>query len=463
MNESAFRCEDGFILGGGLTGLYAGLCLVRQGRSVTLFEREDRPGGFYRAFRRDGQLVSLGHAIPTADLPPDIAGDLRTLLGEQLVEFEPRPVLHWNGRWLPIPVPFASLARALPLGERMRAWNGVFRSQFARRTSRNAIELLRKRYGKPVSTRMLEPFLTRYWGGELDSFHPDLVRSEPDLLDFTSLRTALARVGFGIGRPDGEPAPPPTTALASREGAGAIPRLLEEAFKSAGGRIIYGAEVTEIALRGKRVDGVFVRDRMATEDAMVHRLPCEFLLSTIPMRSLVKAIHKGAPAQIHASSLYLDHRPVSAFVCRIDREWCLETAVAHFRDRSFHRVTEPKHGQHRVEPSSETLLLLETVDRVTRDSEEAAWEQVVADLEATGIARADEIRERFLLQSPSGPPIHRLEYPEHHRRVLDFLRGLENLHCAGGTGTFRRLTPGQALAEGRAAAERFLERRPAKS
>lgn len=79
---------DAVVVGAGLGGLLAGVRLARQGRSVVVLERADRPGGRFTAAPMRGAEVSTGalHLIPNG---PD--GALGRLLRELGVPVRIRP------------------------------------------------------------------------------------------------------------------------------------------------------------------------------------------------------------------------------------------------------------------------------------------------------------------------------------------------------------------------------------
>lgn len=66
------------VVGGGLAGLTAGLCLARRGVHVTLFEKAAALGGRARTHERDGFHFNLGpHALYRGGAGMAVLGDLQ--------------------------------------------------------------------------------------------------------------------------------------------------------------------------------------------------------------------------------------------------------------------------------------------------------------------------------------------------------------------------------------------------
>ena len=71
------------ILGGGLTGLSAGIFLTRQGHIVHIFEKENHFGG--REF--SGNIYEYGPHFFNANIP-EILSEIKNTVGEELIKFK---------------------------------------------------------------------------------------------------------------------------------------------------------------------------------------------------------------------------------------------------------------------------------------------------------------------------------------------------------------------------------------
>ncbi len=83
------RTDHVVVVGAGLGGLSAALRLAGAGRQVTVFEREDGPGGRAGVAHRGGYLFDTG---PTVLTMPDLVADALDCVGERVSRLaRPRP------------------------------------------------------------------------------------------------------------------------------------------------------------------------------------------------------------------------------------------------------------------------------------------------------------------------------------------------------------------------------------
>ena len=75
---------DVAVLGAGPAGLMAALTAVRAGRSVVTVERSQLVGGLAACIEVGGQRVDFGSHRLHRSIAPDLLGDLRSLLGDEL-------------------------------------------------------------------------------------------------------------------------------------------------------------------------------------------------------------------------------------------------------------------------------------------------------------------------------------------------------------------------------------------
>ncbi len=442
---------DVIVLGGGLAGLYAATILARQGQRVTVLEPDDSPNGTWLpAVLND--LTVHPDLFLLDDRDPALLDDLTSLSTYPLLPIPPfDPHLHWGQNFHPLPLTPHTFLAGFPLARRPMAWTSL---STARRLSREA----------PTKEETAEAALSRQFGGiaARDYFEPLLHR----WFGRTSASLAANAID-GLPHPLREFAPHSESQnsisrqlFTTQRGAAPLLEGLVATLQAHGGKLVCGAEITRFKVEDQRVTGVRVRDAFSPEEEAEHSFEARDFLWTLPLRPLVKALGQAAPAQIHASSLYLTHRPRELVLCLVNRPSCLPHPDIYFLDRPYVRLLEPSMAGIPAPDENRTLLTVEwpaveadgppvpTADR---------WAQSLAALQSDGWLRESEIEAYRALKHPAGPPLLRLEYDAHLQRLQTYLTRLENLRMAGSQATFSLLGSTAELASGAAAARAVTE------
>ncbi|GAB1513156.1 phytoene desaturase family protein [Actinophytocola sp. KF-1] len=311
------RTDRVVVVGAGLSGLAAALHLAGQGREVVVVEREPVPGG--RAGRLDvgGYRLDTG---PTVLTMPDIVEETLNAVGDSI-----------GGRM--------ELCRLAPVydarfadGSRLAVHSDVDAMTDAVRDFAGA--------GEAVRYLRLREWLTRLYRAEYDRFIAANTDSPLSLLT-PQLARLVAMGGFdSLGRQVGRflrderlrrvfsfqslyAGVAPQRALAvygvisymdtvagvffPRGGVRALPDTLTAAARDAGVRFEFGAAVTALERRGRRVTAV-VTDRgdrfpcdavvLTTEPHVAYRLLGRAPLRPLPLRAAPSAfvVHLGLPS-----------------------------------------------------------------------------------------------------------------------------------------------------------------------
>lgn len=152
------------IVGAGFTGLTAGYELARKGHQVTLYEKEDRPGGLAAVtVVRDQRLERCYHHLFTGDA--DFVGLIDALgFSRQLEWLAPRNAIYANGKLYPFTTPLNLLCFSeLSLAERLQLGLLVIHAQTVRDwrslEDLTAREWIIRKAGRRVYETVWEPLL----------------------------------------------------------------------------------------------------------------------------------------------------------------------------------------------------------------------------------------------------------------------------------------------------------------
>ncbi len=448
------------ILGGGVCGLYAARVLSQAGHPVTVIDRGEQPGGLSGGRVRNGNFYDLGvHMLHQFDR--ELTADLVGLMGSESIPAPLDARIRWAGATYRYPLQFLDMLKGMPAWRLAHCSLGLLGAHLAeplRATpAANAEDALVRLYGRPLYDFFFREFTQRYWGVPPRELSATFVSTKmPRLTAVDVVKRALARCGIAE-----RPGRAVESALLEEilryapTGAEALPRCLARAVAQAGGRLLASAEARAVVIRGGRVAAI----RYARGEAE-DELACDACIATIPLPELVRRATPPPPDDVVAAAARLRFKPIAIYGLLVRRERCLDAQYIYFRDRSFHRVGEPKNAGLRVVPPDHTLLIVET----TCEQGDAKWQgapaardALTADLEAEGICRREDILEMHVFPEPHGYPMFSLGFEPHLERVRAWVRSIPNLQSVGRQGGFQYPNMHTAMRAGATAARAVLE------
>ena len=152
------------VLGGGPAGLAVGWAARRRGLPVTLYEASDRLGGNCTTLRSGAFRYDSG-AHRLHDRDPEITGEVRRLLGDDLRRVDVPSQIWDDGRLIRFPLSSAELLAhlgPLPFG---RAALEVVRARLSAGAPPQDFEAFAvRRYGRLIAERFLLDYSAKLWG-----------------------------------------------------------------------------------------------------------------------------------------------------------------------------------------------------------------------------------------------------------------------------------------------------------
>ena len=449
------------ILGGGPCGLYAARVLSRVGVSVTLLEKDVRPGGLATSHQRGENWYDLGcHMLHEFD--KEIYEDIMELMGDESIPVQLDAKIRWAGSFYRYPLQFQDMIKGIPLPILAFYTIGLFYAQIRKTlvpwTPKNAEQALIQLYGSPLYRFFFKDFTHRYWGIHPKELSATFITTKmPRLSAVDVLKKAFGKLGVkekGVKAVDS--ALHEETLHYSRTGAEAMPRALAQAVVEQGGQVIVGAEVSRIELHEGRVAKVHY-----TKDGVEHSLSCDECISTIPIHWMVQKVEPAPSQEVIDASRELRFKPIAIYGLLVKKEKCLDGLYIYYRDRAFHRVGEPKNAGLVVKPEGHTVLIVET----TCEMGDAKWQgtdeikdRIFKDLELEKICKKEDVVETHVLHGETGYPIFALGFEPHLEKVTSWVKGIPNLQTTGRQGGFKYPNMHSAMRMGATAAQTALKR-----
>jgi protoporphyrinogen oxidase len=448
------------VLGAGVCGLYAARVLAEAGLRVTVLDQFEVVGGLAAGQAHNGNFYDLGvHQLHAFD--HEVFADVAELMGDRLIPVAKCAKIRYGDGYRRYPLEFTDLLTGIP------PWtlaNGVVglgvqsvRNRVAARPARNAEEALIQLYGRPLYGYFFRDFTHRYWGMPASSLSPSFVRTKmPRLSAVDVVRRGLGRLGLADPS-DGvvESALARETLYYSPTGSRELPLTLAAFVRAHGGEVWLDSPVVGVAVDADRVQAV--RYRQAGEE---RELACDYVISTLPLPALVRAIDPPSPPEVLAAADQLKYKAVTVFGLLVRRPQVLDAQSIYFRERIFHRVAEPKRCGLVVTPPDYTILLVETTCDVGDDrwrGGEATRRRISDDLAAEGLIDAADIVETHVMRAEHAYPVFELGFEPYRDRLLDCVAGYHNLWSTGRQGAFAYPNLHQVMRMGATAAGEVLD------
>jgi len=435
---AVMRKKKVVVLGAGPCGLYAARVLTRNGHSVTVIDKNERPGGLATSFRYGQNWYDFGvHMFHSFD--EEIFADIKTVMGEERIEVGLNAQIKWAGSAYRYPLQFQDMIKGIPIFKLCKQVFSLFgaqiRNYFFPWEAKNAEEALIQLYGKPLYEFFFKEFTHRYWELHPRALSATFITTKmPKLTAVDVLKKGFEKIGIKQRARSTESALAKETLHYSRNGAEAMPRCLAKAITQAGGQIIQQAPVEQLSVINKKVRSVCYR-----QNGKMKEIECDECISTIPLNTLIAAVQPLSPAPVREAVEYLRYKPIVIFGLLVNKPKCLDALYVYYRDRIFHRVGEPKNAGLIVEPADHTVLIVE----MTCEYNDARWrgekkirQQMIDDLQAESICQSQEIVEMHLTTNEHGYPIFTLGFEPHLDTVKNYISQIANLQSVGRQGAF---------------------------
>lgn len=433
------------VLGGGVAGLAAGYYLARDGWPVTVVERAPVLGGLCGSFKVGGFTLDHGpHKLYS--VVPGILDEIRTLLGDRLIEHQKKNRIRLLGRYLDYPLRLGNLlpllgplrAAKLGLGYAGAMAGGLFdRGQPA-----SYEDYILRRFGRGVYELVFEPLAAKVWG-DPRQLSADLARARIPSGGAAELVLRLLKLKENTEEVD---AP---FFYYPKGGFGVWPERLAEETRKAGGTILTSAAPVALTRAGGRVRSVTLQTDGGTVE-----LPCDTLVSSIPIHALAALLHPG-DAAVDEEARRLRLRDLALVFLVVKRDRLLTDHWIFFPERAypFNRLFEQKAMDPGMGPEGRTALCCD----LTCDAGGPTWnapdqelvQRCFDSLVQAELLRPDELESGFVRRFRSFYPMYTVDYKERLGAVYDRLRVAENLVPTGRLGMFNYNNSDHCLDMGR--------------
>jgi protoporphyrinogen oxidase len=428
------------VLGAGLGGLSAAWVLQRAGYSVTLVEKTEVAGGLAISKQRGGFRYDLGpHNLHSVHR--HILEFLARTFPKSWVEHALGMTLLKRGRYVPYPLRGVQVLAMLPWWKLPLAAVSFFLARvrmFVRWPKHDAsfFDWITNRFGAVLYGEYFGPYAEKVWGISARDIDKYVAEKRVPIINLTEL---IAAAVFGK-----KPAGAAHDEFQAhnyylRHGIGELPEFFLRGATEAGAKVRFGSAPIAIRTEGKKVVAVKVKGPRGEEE-----LPCDFLLSTIPLNESLP-LFDAAPDDARAAATALDYCAAVLVFLQIGRREptpseMLYLSAQHVR---FSRVTDFGRYSKDMVPEGKTLLCAEFPcnlgDALWAASDEALAQEAERELLAAGTLRPGDVEGSFCERVSHSYPRFRVGFQSRVAQCFDFFGRYDNFASYGRQGGFEYL------------------------
>ncbi|HSA54348.1 MAG TPA: NAD(P)/FAD-dependent oxidoreductase [Gemmatimonadaceae bacterium] len=420
------------VIGAGPAGLTAAYLLAKQGVDVTVLEADAVVGGISRTAQYKGFRFDIGgHRFFTKIKPVE---DLwRELLGNEFISVPRLSRIHYGGKYFDYPLKAGNALLGLGLWNTMLCVASYVRWHFKPHpVEENLEQWVTNRFGKRLFEIFFKTYTEKVWGIPCTEIRAEWAAQR---IQGLSLAKAILNAAQLQRRSDSI-----KTLINEfqypRLGPGQMWETAADRVRDLGGEVLLEHRVERIEMRNGRVSAV-----VASHPAGERRIQADHVISTMPLRNLVRAIDPPAPAAALAAGDGLNYRDFLTVALMIAQEplfpdnWIyIHTPgvkvgrIQNFNNWSRAMVPEP----------GKTCLGMEYFcfegDNLWASADADLIAVARRELGELGLADPAKVVDGCVVRMPKAYPVYDGEYAGHLAGVRAFIDPIANLHTVGRNG-----------------------------
>jgi protoporphyrinogen oxidase len=426
------RGDHTVVCGAGPAGLTAAYLLAKEGYAVTVLESDDQVGGISRTAQYNGYRFDIGGHRFFTKIPP-VQALWEEILGEDFLEVPRLSRILYRGTYFDYPLKAMNALGGLGVIDATR----IVLSYVASRMRPSPVEenfeqWVSNRFGHRLYEIFFKTYTEKVWGIPCTEIRAEWAAQRIQGLSLA--RAILSAASLNRRSTDIK------TLIESfhypRLGPGQMWEACRDRIEEMGGTVLMRHRVSAIHTQNGEAVGVEAETPSGTR-----RFGADHVISTLPVRTLVRSLSPAAPQRVRAAGEGLRYRDFLVVALILEGEdlfpdnWIYVHTpgvkvgrIQNFNNWSAEMVPEP----------GRTCLGLEyfcfSGDGLWTSSDEDLVELAKQELATLALAPDARVVDGAVVRMPKAYPI----YDSRYRRHLDVIRGhidpIANLHTVGRNG-----------------------------
>jgi protoporphyrinogen oxidase len=420
------------VIGGGPAGLTAAYQMTQMGWPITVLEADDMLGGISRTAQYKGYRFDIGgHRFFTKITPVEALW--HEILEKEFISVPRLSRIHYQGKFFDYPLKAGNALAGLgPLNAARIFLSYLWWHYNPYPVEENFEQWVTNRFGKRLFEIFFKTYTEKVWGIPCTEIRAEWAAQRIQGLSLAKAilnATALNKRSKDIKSLINEFQYP-------RLGPGQMWETCAQKIAQMGGQVLMKHYVQAI----EHKDGKIVAVRAQTPDGE-RRFEAEHFFSTMPVRSLVRALDPQPPQAVVDDAEGLKYRDFLVVALMLQKEdlfpdnWIyIHTPgvkvgrIQNFNNWSKAMVPEP----------GTTCLGMEYFcfkgDGLWDSSDADLVKQAARELEELGLAKAADVKDGAVIRMPKAYPIYDSKYRGHLDGVRAYIDPLVNLHTVGRNG-----------------------------
>ena len=420
------------ICGAGPAGLTAGYLLAKRGHPACVLESDSQVGGLARTVRyQDFRFDIGGHRFFTKI--PEVQAFWDEVLGAELISVPRLSRIHYDGKYFHYPLKAGEALRGLGSWEAIRIVLSYLRARLQPApVEENFEQWVSNRFGRRLYQIFFKTYTEKVWGVPCTEIRAEWAAQR---IQGLSLARALLTATSLQKRSDDV-----RTLIHEfkypRLGPGQMWERCSDLLSHKGGELHLDHKVTSFELAGDRVVAAHV-----TTPTGERRFEADHFISTMPLRSLIRALGPAVPEAVRTAAEGLAYRDFILVALILDKAglfpdnwiYCHTPGIKVGRIQNFNNWSPAL-----VPDPTKTCLGMEYFCFEGDDLWERPDQELVAlasdELAVLGLARGAQVIDGTVVRMPKAYPIYDAGYRRHLEIIRSFLDAIPNLHTIGRNG-----------------------------
>lgn len=420
------------VVGGGPAGLTAAYELTKAGHDVTVFEADDIVGGISRTAQYKGFRFDIGgHRFFTKIAPVEALW--HEILGDEFISVPRMSRIHYNGRFFDYPLKAGNALSGLGVINAVRiVLSYMWWHYKPYPVEENFEQWVTNRFGKRLFEIFFKTYTEKVWGLSCTEIRAEWAAQRIQGLSLAKAilnATPLNRRAAGIKTLIHEFQYP-------RLGPGQMWEMAAEKIVQRGNRVLMKHWVKQIEVIDGHARAVIVESADGEQ-----RFEADHVISTMPVRSLVRALSPAVPDSVGKAAEGLRYRDflVVALMLRKEHLFPDNWIYIHTPGVKVGRIQNFNNWSQAMVPEpGMTCLGMEYFcfkgDGLWDSPDEALIAQASRELEELGLAKAADVVDGAVIRMPKAYPIYDADYRGHLDTVRAHIDTIPNLHTVGRNG-----------------------------